>query len=54
MERGYSNCKVFIEQFHRGELQLAPGCTAEETLEVRERKRAGAEMAQESPPLGVR
>ena len=35
MERGYANCQIFIEQFQRGELQLAPGCTAEETLEVR-------------------
>lgn len=35
VEKGYSNCLAFIEEFNRGELQLAPGCTAEETLEVR-------------------
>jgi len=34
VEKGYSNCQAFIEEFNRGELQLAPGCTAEETLEV--------------------
>jgi DNA-directed RNA polymerase III subunit RPC1 len=37
VERGYANCESFIRQFRNKELQLAPGCTADETLEVRRR-----------------
>lgn len=34
VESRYEKCNDFIRQFQRGELQLSPGCTAEETLEV--------------------
>ena len=33
VETGYRKCDEFIRHFERGELQLAPGCTAEQTLE---------------------
>ena len=36
VEKGYAECDENIEKLKRGQLQNQPGCTAEETLEVRQ------------------
>ncbi len=33
MNEGYAECERLIAQFKEGQLQLLPGCTAEQTLE---------------------
>ncbi len=38
LDAGYKKCDEYIEALKTGRLQQQPGCTAEETLEVRERK----------------
>ena len=34
VDEGYSKCNHYIRQLHDGKLQLQPGCSAEQTLEV--------------------
>lgn len=36
LDDGYKKCDEYIEALKTGRLQQQPGCTAEETLEVRE------------------
>lgn len=36
LDAGYEKCDEYIEALKTGRLQQQPGCTAEETLEVRE------------------
>lgn len=38
LDDGYKKCDEYIEALKTGRLQQQPGCTAEETLEVRERE----------------
>lgn len=35
LNAGYKKCDEYIEALNTGKLQQQPGCTAEETLEVR-------------------
>ena len=35
LDNGYQKCDEFIRDLEEGKLQTQPGCTAEETLEVR-------------------
>ncbi|KAL6060056.1 DNA-directed RNA polymerase subunit [Balamuthia mandrillaris] len=35
VRKGYERCETLINDYKRGELQLQPGCTAEETLEAK-------------------
>lgn len=57
MNKGYAECERLIFQFKEGQLQLLPGCTAEQTLESsilgllsRVREVAGNVCVEQLPP----
>lgn len=49
LDDGYRKCDEYIEALKTGKLQQQPGCTAEETLEVRTRESCKLQAGAKAP-----